>query len=203
MPHQLLLLNAEERLGGRVEVPDRARCVGDDDAVGARRDAPEAGLALLGGRALLLQLREQVVPQHGVAKRAFEQRPGHRRPLDEVVLGARGQGAVGDRPVVQPREDHDRHPRLELAQPAQPVHADRVGEGQVEQHDVGELHREPVDRVAQAVDAVDAHRRGDPLQDRLQEDRVADVVLHEQDAEGARPDGHDATSRPRGAAGRR
>ena len=159
---------------------ERQRRVADQRL--GQQPALEAGvlarLELRDRELLLRQLGPAALDR--VAQRAGEQRAA-RRALDEVVLGA-GRDRLDPAPlVVEPGQDEHGQPGRQRAQVAQPGEALGVREVEVEQHAV-EAGQARAGRLGQRAGARQLDVRVGELQLLLDEQRVAVVVLHEEDA---------------------
>jgi hypothetical protein len=73
---------------------------------------------------------------------------------------------------------------VHVPQPLERSEAGRVGQAEVEQHAVGRLGRERLDRLGQRADMPHDDARVLLLQQLADEERVALVVLHEEEAQG-------------------
>ena len=173
---------AEQRApaAGAVVGGERERRVGHER--GRQQAALQAGVLArleLGDRELLLR---QLGPAalDGVAQGAREQRPA-RRALDQVVLGAGGDGLHPAALVGEPGEHQHRELRRQRPQLAQPAQALGVGQVEVEQHAV-EGGEPRGGRLGQRAGAVHLDVRAREAELLLDEQGVAVVVLHEQDA---------------------
>ena len=119
-------------------------------------------------------------PLDRVAERACEQHAGG-GALDQVVLRAGGDRLHSAALVVEAGEHEHGESRRQRAQLAQPVEPLRVGQVEVEQHAV--VAREPgADRAGERGCAVELHLRAGVGQLLLDDQRVAVVVLDQQDS---------------------
>jgi hypothetical protein len=101
--------------------------------------------------------------------------------LDEVVLRARGDGLDPALHVPVAGQDEVRDARLGGAQALERAEAGGVREAEVEQHAVGRVGRQRVDRRGQRAHVADIDARVLLLQQLGDEERVALVVLDEQE----------------------
>ncbi len=178
-----------------VLVPEEFRPAGGvGDAIRAQIPIPQPIGRLLNPECVpLLPLLD--VPHAPRALDGVAQRPRDTALVDlvlhEVILRAPLQAPHPDIVVVESGEDDDGDPRPAVAQLFQGVEPTGVGEGEVQQHDVGLVVAQILDRVGEPDDV--AH--GEPravvdLQMLGDEPGVAGIVFDEQDRDWGRI-GHD------------
>ena len=118
-----------------------------------------------------------------------DQRSALEVALAEEVLGTGLERAQRQPDLADARVDHDRHPRLGLAQPVHGLGSGAVGKREIEQHDVdGRLVLEVANRLFERRGALDLDRIERTelgLEPPHHEQRVGEAVLDQEDADRA------------------